>query len=87
MVKQVSHIAVIFLDQNSRATEKISRPRNRREEVLGLEWNLLAVKRDLLASKMSTKQLPRQVYTRPRSRRAVKMKTTEELAGDGEEHG
>ena len=66
---------------------KISRPRNRREEVLGLEWNLLAVKRDLLASKMSAKQLPRQVYTGLRSRRVVKMKTTEELVGDGEEHG
>ena len=58
VVKQVSHIAVTFLDQNGRAKEKISRPRNRSEGVLGLEQSSYVVKRELFACKMGAKQSP-----------------------------
>ena len=58
MVKQVSHIAVIILDQNGRAKRKVSRPRNRREEVLKLEQGSYAVKRGLLGFEMNAKQPP-----------------------------
>ena len=80
-------MAVKISDQNGRLKGKISRPKADAGEVRRLKQGLYAVKRDLLAFEMGAKQLPQQVYTGLRSRRAVKMKTTEELVGDGEEHG
>ena len=57
-VKQVSHIAVKLLDQNGRIKLKVSRPRDRRADVLEVERSLYAVEGDLLAFEMSTKQPP-----------------------------
>ena len=74
------------MDQNGRLKGKFLDLKTDAREVLGLERGLYSVKRGLLAFEMGAKQLPRQVYTGLRSRRAVKMKTTEELVGDGEEH-
>ena len=48
----------IILDQIIALKGKFSRPRNRRADVLELERGLYAVKRDLLAFEISTKQLP-----------------------------
>ena len=58
VVKQVSHIAVNFLDQNSRAKEKFLDLETDAGEVLGLEQGFYAVKRELLAGKMGAKQSP-----------------------------
>ena len=58
MVKQVSHIAVKKFGSKWSGKRKVSRPRNRRADVLELEQSLYAVKRDLLAFEMSTKQPP-----------------------------
>ena len=58
VVKQVSHIAVTFLDQNGRAKEKISRPRNNSEGVLGFKQSSYAVQGRLLACEMDLKQPP-----------------------------
>ena len=66
VVKQVSHIAVTFLDQNGRAKEKISRPRNRSEGVLGYEQSSYAVQGRLLACEMDLKTTTALVLCRPK---------------------
>ena len=66
---------------------KVSRPRNRREEVLELEQGSYAVKRGLFACEMSAKQPPHWFYTILRSKRGSKKENYQELMGGGEEHG
>ena len=68
VVKQVSHIAVKFLDQNSRAKEKFLDLETDAGEVLGLEQGSYAVKRELLACKMGAKQSPQWFYASLRSK-------------------
>ena len=58
MVKQVSHITVKILDQNSRAKENFLDLKYRRRGVLELEGGLYAVERSLFACKMGAKRLP-----------------------------
>ena len=58
VVKQVSHIAVKILDQNSRAKEKFLDLETDAGEVLELEQGSYAVKRELLAGKMGPQRLP-----------------------------
>ena len=63
VVKQVSHIAVTFLDQNGRAKEKISRPRNQSEGVLGFEQGSYFKQRGSTSGKMDVQQLPQELCT------------------------
>ena len=58
VVKQVSHIAVNFLDQNNRAKERFLDLETDAGEVLGLEQGSYAVQRRLLACEMDLKHLP-----------------------------
>ena len=58
MVKQVSHIAVKFLDQNSRAKEKFLDLETDAGEVLGLEQGSYAVKGGIFACEMGLQRLP-----------------------------
>ena len=68
VVKQVSHIAVKNLDQNSQAKEKFLDLETDAGEVLGLEQGSYAVKRELLACKMGAKQSPQRFYVSLRSK-------------------
>ena len=56
--KQVSHIAVNFLDQNSRLKGKVLDLKTDPGEALGLERGSYAVKWDLLTLEMSAKRPP-----------------------------
>ena len=57
MVKQVSHIAVTFLDQNGRSKENFLDLKCGRRGVLELEGDLMQWKEVRFSGEMSNKQL------------------------------
>lgn len=72
VVKQVSHIAVNFLDQSGRVKENFLDLKYRRRGVLELESGLYAVKRSLLVFEMGAKTSTAVVPYGLRSKRSSK---------------
>ena len=67
-----AHRSKIFGSKQS-GKRKVSRPRNRREDVLELEQGSYAVKRGLFACEMGLKHLPQRFYTELRSKKGSKI--------------